>query len=220
MLRLPHSPELRFRYAPLEVKFTDSSTGSSITNRRWDFGDGNVSNYAVSTNPVHRYTSAGTYTVNLTVTNAGGSDSLKRINYITITASPVAPVAAFTGTPLTGTAPLEVKFTDSSTGSSITSRRWDFGDGNVSNYAVSTNPVHRYTSAGTYTVNLTVTNAGGSDSLKHTNFIIIAAPEKIQWRVRSVHIIMVSGTWTGMEMVYGSLALTRPICGEPQGISR
>ena len=86
--------------APLEVKFTDSSTGSSITSRRWDFGDSNVSNYAISTNPVHRYTSAGTYTVNLTVTNAGGSDSLKRINYITITASPVAPVAAFTGTPL------------------------------------------------------------------------------------------------------------------------
>ncbi|MCK9593626.1 MAG: M64 family metallo-endopeptidase, partial [Methanoregula sp.] len=100
--------------APLDVSFTDSSTGASITNRRWDFGDGNISNYVVSTNPVHRYASAGTYSVNLTVTNAGGSNSLLRSNYVTVAAPPVAPVAAFTGTPTTGTAPLDVSFTDSS----------------------------------------------------------------------------------------------------------
>ena len=51
--------------------FTDSSTGTSITNRRWDFGDGNVSNYVVATNPSHRYSSAGTYSVNLTVNQLG-----------------------------------------------------------------------------------------------------------------------------------------------------
>ena len=38
--------------------FTDSSTGTSITNRRWDFGDGNISNYATATNPSHRYACA------------------------------------------------------------------------------------------------------------------------------------------------------------------
>jgi len=162
--------------APLDVTFTDSSTGTSITNRRWDFGDGNISNYAVSTNPNHRYSSAGTYTVNLTVTNAGGSNSQLRSNYISVSSPPAAPVAAFTGTPLTGTAPLDVTFTDSSTGTSITNRRWDFGDGNISNYAVSTNPNHRYASAGTYTVNLTVTNAGGSNSLKRTNYVSASAP--------------------------------------------
>ena len=111
--------------APLDVMFTDSSTGTSITNRRWDFGDGNISNYATATNPSHRYTSAGTYSVNLTVTNAGGSNSQLRSNYISVT--PAAPVAAFTGTPLSGTAPLDVTFTDSSTGTSITNRRWDLG---------------------------------------------------------------------------------------------
>ena len=128
------------------MTFTDSSTGTSITNRRWDFGDGNISNYAAATNPSHRYSSIGAYSVNLTVTNAGGSNSQLRSNYITVSAPPpAAPVAAFTGTPVTGTAPLDVTFTDSSTGTSITNRRWDFGDGNISNYAAATNPSHRYT---------------------------------------------------------------------------
>ena len=163
--------------APLAVTFTDSSTGTSITNRRWDFGDGNISNYATATNPSHRYASAGTYLVNLTVTNAGGSNSQLRSNYISVSAAaPAAPVAAFTGTPVSGTAPLDVKFTDSSTGTSITDRRWDFGDGNISNYAAATNPAHRYVTAGIYSVNLTVTTAGGSNSLKRTNYISVSAP--------------------------------------------
>jgi PKD repeat protein len=163
--------------APLDVKFTDSSTGPSITNRRWDFGDGNISSYAGATNPSHRYSSAGTYSVTLTVTNAGGSNSQLRSNYISVgSPPPAAPVAAFTGTPLTGTAPLDVKFTDSSTGTSITNRRWDFGDGNISTYTASTNPSHRYTSTGTYTINLTVTNAGGSNSQLRSGYISVNAP--------------------------------------------
>ena len=123
------------------------------------------------TNPTHRYSSAGTYTVNLTVTNASGSSSLLRSNYITVSATPVKPVASFSGTPVSGNAPLTVVFTDSSTGSSITNRRWDFGDGNISNYGALTNPTHRYTSAGTYSVNLTVTNASGSNSQLRSNYV-------------------------------------------------
>ena len=131
-----------------------------------------------ATNPSHRYTSAGTYTVNLTVTNAGGSNSQLRSNYISYLHLHRLPVAAFTGTPLSGTAPLDVTFTDSSTGTSITNRRWDFGDGNISNYAAATNPSHRYTSAGTYTVNLTVTNAGGSNSQLRSSYISVSAPPR------------------------------------------
>jgi PKD repeat protein len=161
--------------APLDVMFTDSSTGTSITNRRWDFGDNNISNYAVATNPSHRYSQAGTYSVNLTVTNGGGSNSRLRSNYISVGIPPSAPVAAFTGNPLTGTTPLDVIFTDSSTGTSIINRRWDFGDGNISNYAVATNPSHRYSSARMYTINLTVTNAGGSNSQLRSNYISVTA---------------------------------------------
>ncbi len=67
------------------MTFTDGSTGTSITNWTWNFGDGNVSLYNVTTNPFHIYANAGTYSVNLTVRNASGSSSQLRTNYITAT---------------------------------------------------------------------------------------------------------------------------------------
>ena len=61
----------------------------------------------------YKYTAADTYTVKLTVTGPGGSDTEVKTNYVTVNAAPVAPVAAFTNTtPRTGTAPLTVTFTD------------------------------------------------------------------------------------------------------------
>ncbi len=68
--------------------------------------------------------------------------------------------ANFSGTPLSGTAPLTVNFTDQSTGSP-TSWSWNFGDGGTS---TAQNPSHAYTAAGTYNVTLTATNACGSDA--------------------------------------------------------
>ncbi len=66
-------------------------------------------------NPSYTYSTAGTYTVKLTVSNSGGNNSITRTNYITV--NNIAPVANFTATPATGTAPLQVQFTDQSTGS-------------------------------------------------------------------------------------------------------
>ena len=65
----------------------------------------------------------------------------------------VPPVAEFSGSPLSGTAPLEVAFTDASTGL-VDSWSWDFGDQGEDNVR---NPVHTYTAPGAYTVSLTVT---------------------------------------------------------------
>ena len=84
----------------------------------------------------------------------------------------IAPVASFTGTPTTGTAPLTVIFTDRSI-NSPTSWSWDFGDGNTTNATVQ-NPVHTYAAAGTYTVALTAANAGGSDTAIRTNYITVS----------------------------------------------
>ena len=88
-----------------------------------------------------------------------------------------APLANFTGSPLTGTAPLAVTFTDLSTSPGITNWSWNFGDGNVTNFTVSTNPLHIYATAGLKSVNLTVTNASGSNSTLRTDYInVTAAP--------------------------------------------
>ena len=152
---------------PLTVTFTDVSSNSP-TSWSWDFGDSNTSTVQ---NPVHTYSSAGTYTVTLTATNAGGSDDEVKTDYITVSASPVAPVAAFFGTPTSGATPLIVSFTDQSSNSPA-SWSWDFGDGNTSTVQ---NPVHTYSSAGTYTVTLTVTNTGGSDNEVKTDYITVTA---------------------------------------------
>jgi PKD repeat protein len=153
---------------PLTVQFTDSSTGS-ITSRLWNFGDGVTSN---AQDPSHNYTSTGTYTVSLTVTGPGGSDSETKTNYVTVTEAP--PEANFSGTPTSGYRPLTVQFTDGSTGS-ITSRSWSFGDGATS---TAQNPSHTYTTTGNFTVALTVTGPGGTDTETKTNYITVteAAP--------------------------------------------
>lgn len=153
---------------PLTVAFTDQSTNGP-TSWSWTFGDGGTSTLR---NPSHQYTAAGTYTVALTATNAYGSNTLTKTGYITVSAPPTnPPVAAFTGTPTSGTIPLTVAFTDQST-NTPTSWSWTFGDGGTSTLQ---NPSHVYTTAGTYTVALTATNAYGSNTLTKTGYITASA---------------------------------------------
>jgi PKD repeat protein len=149
--------------APLVVTFTNLSSGA--TNYAWAFGDGNTSTNA---NPVNTYSNAGTYSVALTATGAGGSNSLTLTNYIVVFA-PV--VASFSGGPTNGVAPLAVTFTNSSSGA--TNYAWAFGDGNTSTNA---SPANTYSNAGTYSVTLAVTGAGGTNSLTRTNYITVLAP--------------------------------------------
>ncbi|MBE4718273.1 hypothetical protein DAD99_09025 [Pseudarthrobacter sp. AB1] len=83
-----------------------------------------------------------------------------------------APTAAFTAAPTTGTAPLNVSFTDTSTGIP-TSWSWTFGDGGAS---TAQNPAHTYAAAGTYTATLTATNGGGTSSATTTISVNPAPP--------------------------------------------
>jgi PKD repeat protein len=69
-------------------------------------------------------------------------------------------VADFVANPLYGLAPLAVLFTDRSTGS-ISNWSWDFGDGTSS---FSRNPSHVYSKPGTYSISLTVSATGVSDT--------------------------------------------------------
>jgi PKD repeat protein len=78
------------------------------------------------------------------------------------------PVAAFTATPESGSAPLVVTFTDTST-NSPTSWLWDFGDGTSS---TTQNPVHTYSADGSYTATLTAQNSGGSSLATRTITVV------------------------------------------------
>ena len=163
--------------APLTVAFTDASTNGP-TSWAWDFGDpaSGPQNSATVANPSHTYAAAGTYTVTLTASNSAGSSApLVKTDYVTATTTPppAKPVAAFSGTPRSGTAPLTVAFTDAST-NGPTSWAWDFGDpaSGPQNSATVANPSHTYAAAGTYTVTLTASNSAGSSApLVKTDYV-------------------------------------------------
>lgn len=151
---------------PLSVGFTDLSGGSPDA-WSWDFGDGNVSS---DQHPVHVYTEPGVYTVNLTVLKGRSTNSTQKSGLITASVQG-PPAANFSASPLSGQAPLEVAFTDTSTGFPA-SWSWDFGDGNVSTRAA---PVHVYEVPGTYAVNLTVGNPFGNDTLHRPDLVRVDA---------------------------------------------
>jgi PKD repeat protein len=148
---------------PLSVPFNDASTGRPST-WFWSFGDGTTSTLQ---NPTHVYSSAGTHTVSLTVSNVSGSDTQTRVGYITV--NPAAPIADFGGSPTGGSAPLRVSFSDNST-NNPTAWSWDFGDGGTS---AAQDPTYTYTTSGTYTVKLTASNNGGSGSKTRVDYVTV-----------------------------------------------
>ena len=67
------------------IAFNDTSIGNP-TQWNWSWGDGTWTNGTIQ-NPTHSYASPGSYTVSLTVSNAYGSDTITRTNYITVIAA-------------------------------------------------------------------------------------------------------------------------------------
>jgi PKD repeat protein len=100
------------------------------------------------------------------------NDVTKRYWHGDIPLTGTAPNVSFTATPTSGTAPLAVQFTDTSTGG-VTAWSWTFGDGGTS---TAQNPSHTYTTPGTYSVSLTVSNSSGTDTATQSNYITVTPP--------------------------------------------
>jgi len=155
---LPASP-----IAGQPVTFSDASTGNP-TSWLWEFGDGTSSN---ATNPIHTFSSAGTYNVELSVANRVGARHVAHL--IAVLA---APVASFNWSPTRPAVRDAVQFVDTSSGVA-TAWMWTFGDGSQSN---TQHPVHSFASAGTYSVGLTASNAVGSNATSHA--IVVDPPDR------------------------------------------
>ena len=142
---------------PFTVQFTDRSTGAPHA-WFWEFGDGGTS---LEQNPIHTFTVPGTYRVNLTVFGSwSGPRTGSNVN-LRVSPDPRAPVANITLSRSSGTAPLYVRFTDTSTGAP-TAWRWDFG-GMAWTTMQSPNVVFRR--PGEYAVTLTASNSYGSSTV-------------------------------------------------------
>jgi len=148
---------------PEAITFTNTSTGMGPFTSSWNFGDGGTGTGSPAT---HTYSIPGTYNVTLTETDGHGcSESVVYPAFIfvgTITAAFTGPATACINTPVT--------FTNTSSGSSI--NNWNFGDGSTS---TAVNGTHSYTSAGTYTVTLIVSNGFCYDTVVHTITILPGA---------------------------------------------
>ncbi len=162
---------------PLAVQFTlIRSTRNVRLTYAWDFNNDGVVD-STAKNPVYTFSQClGDYTVNLTVTNAAGSNTQVMTNFVTVNPVPVAPVANFTATPRTGVAPLTVSFTDTSTGS-ITSWAWEYQNATVgwTQFSTSPNPSQSFP-AGIYDIRLNVTGPVGSNNKTESGYITVTAP--------------------------------------------
>ena len=147
----------------------NSSGGGTYT---WDFGDGATS---TQENPAHSYTATGIFPVTLTITNNCGTDTY--MQDVLILAIP--PVASFSVSEMDGCTPFTVEFTDQSTG---TPNTWSWAFlGGTPPVSSEQNPTVVYETPGTWSVQLTVTNAAGTSMVQETQLITIGASPTVDF---------------------------------------
>ncbi len=154
--------------APITIMPTATvSSGHTISNYQWNFGDGAAS---TSATPTHTYNGTGTYTVTLVYTTTTGcTDSVVMTDAVKVGTK---PHASFSITPTMVCAFQPIHFTDNSTGT-IDQWFWTFGDGGTS--AVQ-NPVYQYSDTGYFNVQLVVFNNTCPDTLQIKNAVYIKPP--------------------------------------------
>ncbi|MRH99170.1 PKD domain-containing protein [Kriegella sp. EG-1] len=144
---------------PLKITFNGekSSDDIEIKSYLWDFKDGSEKDN--TENPSHTFTKAGTYKVELIVTDDEGLTNTKTVTIRAEEPENEGPTAKLTADTTSGEVPLKVKFSakNSSDDNEIKTYLWDFKDGKSS----SISPTHTFDEAGTYEVELTVTDDEG-----------------------------------------------------------
>jgi YD repeat-containing protein len=144
---------------------SSSDQDGTIASYSWNFGDNTTGS---GSTPTHTYATANTYTVTLTVTDNNGAT-----NTATTTATIAnRPPVANAGGPYTSTTGSAVHFNGGSSSDpdgTISSYAWNFGDTATGSGAA---PTHTYTTAGTKTVALTVTDNNGATNTATTTATI------------------------------------------------
>jgi PKD repeat protein len=155
-----------------------SSTAGSlpITQAQIDFGDGTTRQLGAlpngTTSVAHVYRDDGTYTVTLTLTDAGGNVSTQRTIVVVSPAAPIGVTLSYT--PATPMANQVVTFTAATTlpsGVSIERYEWDFGDGTTS-VTTGNQRTKIYTSAGTRKVRVRAVGTNGATGLAEADIVV------------------------------------------------
>lgn len=165
-------------YPPLDVQFSDESTGN-VTSWEWDFNNDGETD-STSQNPNYIYEAAGNYTVVLKVSGPDGNDTEEKIDYIEVIPCPrfadfIAELPGHCqvqgeGIACVGTT--QVQFTDKSKGN-VTGWEWDFNNDGFIDSTIQ-NPSHTYIRNGNYTVILTVSTPECKDTMIRWDYINIS----------------------------------------------
>jgi PKD repeat protein len=150
---------------PLPVQFSATATDADgdEPSYSWDFGNGGTTEDATTKDATFTYTTPGTYTAKVTVSDGKLTDS----ETVTVAVAPnAAPViASAAATPSAGKAPLPVTLAAEATdgdGDDLT-YSWDFGDGDAIENATA-QVDHTYATPGTYTAEVTVWDGRATDT--------------------------------------------------------
>jgi len=150
------------------VVFDSSSTtvptGRTITDYAWNFGDDTPIIHGDNRIISHNFARAGTFVVNLVVTDNTGATGQRSAQVVVGSGDPIPVITA---SPTTAAAGTQIGFSSAGSktfgGATIASYSWNFGDSGsgVNNTSALANPTHTFAAAGTYTVRLTITDSQG-----------------------------------------------------------
>ncbi len=146
----------RFTYSVngMATTFSNTSTAPTGSTHTWNYGDGSpLVTFGAGGSHTKTYTTPGTYTVCLTVSNTTAGGSCESTVCRKVSVDPPCFVVARMRAKACLSSPYNVTFTNLSTGGGTL--LWNFGDGNTS---TAPNPVHTYGAVGTYPVTLTITD--------------------------------------------------------------
>jgi len=200
-MRVLRPPRAVFNWSPQDpqvnetVVFNASAStpdGGIIVSYKWDFGDGNTT---TSSNPIitHIYLAFGNYTVTLIITDSDG----KSANASHLIAVRAHPHAAFTYSPLHPKVYEDIVFNASDStpdGGYIIAYEWNFGDGSPFKSGVIV--THNYTTPGSYTVTLNVTDSEGKWDTESKTIEVQQPPPKPEFAVK------IEDKWTSLGNEY------------------
>jgi PKD repeat protein len=163
-------------YTHFEAKATDPD-GDPLT-YLWDFGTSeSASDTSTSSHAHFNYTTPGRYTARLTVSDGRGGQFVR--DYPITVRGGQAPLVTASGTPTTGTAPLTVNFVGRGEDAQDTdlTYAWDFGvPGTDADKATGARAGYTYTTSGTFTATLTVTDPHGNAGTDTVEIVVGEAP--------------------------------------------